>query len=119
MTDQGPDTLEYTHGGVFTETYGSSHGLRVSILEEKHMVSTILFLYGREGCMKTELYTNVSSNPKMPMKLDRLEEAGLIMQMQTEGSRAVVLSLTETGRKVARSLQEIDGILEKERVQDD
>lgn len=81
------------------------------ILEGRHMIATLLYLSENDGCTKTELYGAVSSNPRMPDKLDELESAGLIVQTQTEGSRAVRLSLTDKGRRTGELLREIDGLL--------
>ena len=84
-----------------------------AILEEKHMVSTLLFLSENDRCTKTELYRAVSSNPRMPEKLDLLESAGLIRQVNAEGSNAVRLTLTETGRRVASMLSELDAMMSR------
>lgn len=81
------------------------------ILEERHMIAILLHLRGSGECTKTELYGAVSSNPRMPEKLDILEDAGLIVQASNEGSRAVRLGLTDLGRDVAARLAEIDVML--------
>ena len=80
----------------------------ISVLEQKHMISTILFLADSGGCTKSELYRAVSTNPRMPEKLDMLEEAGLITQEQSDGSRSVRISLTDLGTEVSAILSEID-----------
>ena len=82
-----------------------------TVLEEKHMISTMLFLADNGGCTKSELYRSVSSNPRMPEKLDMLEDAGLIMQEASEGSRAVRISLTDLGVMVSAMLAEVDRMM--------
>lgn len=83
----------------------------IQVLEERHMVSVILFLKDNDGCMKTELYSSVSNNPRMPAKLDSLESAGLIRQEQSPESRAVRIHLTDLGREVASLLSELDSVM--------
>lgn len=83
----------------------------INILEEKHMISIMLFLDYKEKYTKTELYSAVSSNPRMPIKLDTLESAGLILQEHDSESRAVRIHLTETGRKVKNHLCRIDELM--------
>ena len=83
------------------------------ILEERHMVSTLLFLHGNSGCTKTELYRAVSSNPRMPEKLNLLESAGLLTQRSRDGSNAVRISLTDLGHEVASILAEIDELMSR------
>lgn len=83
----------------------------ISVLEQKHMISTILFLADSGRCTRSELYRAVSANPRMPEKLDLLEEAGLIMQELSDGSQAVRISPTDLGTEVSATLSEIDGMM--------
>lgn len=85
-----------------------------TVLEEKHMISTMLYLAGSDGCTKTELYRAVSTNPRMPEKLDILEQAGLIRQDCSDGSRAVNIRLTDLGNAVSAKLAEIDFLMSKQ-----
>ena len=48
---------------------------KIKALEEKHILSTILFLGENGVTSKTTLYENVSKNPRMPDKLCELEKA--------------------------------------------
>lgn len=81
------------------------------VLEERHMISTLLYLAKSGGCTKSELYRAVSTNPRMPEKLDLLESAGLITQTPSVDSRAVRICLTEAGAQVALALDRIDSLL--------
>ena len=56
--------------------------LASTILEEKHMVSIIMYLTENDGCMKTDVYTDVARNSRMPEKLGMLEDAGLGASLQ-------------------------------------
>jgi len=80
-------------------------------LEEKHMIAILMFLSVNGDCQKIEIYRNVSSNPRIPDKLDRLEAMGLITQEHMGGTRAINVALTPKGRKVVRSMVEIDNLL--------
>ena len=79
--------------------------------EEKHTISIMLFLSINGECKKIDVYRNVSSNPRIPDKLDRLEAMGLLTQSVTKGSRAVTVKLTPKGRIVADKLIELDKIM--------
>ena len=81
------------------------------------MISTLIYLSENEGCTKTELYRAVSSNPRMPEKLDILESNGLIRQETNDASRAVRISLTDLGRKVSGRLLEIDRLMSDTRTE--
>lgn len=83
----------------------------VTVLEAKHMISALLYIAGNDGCTKTELYGAVSSNPRMPEKLDELESSGLILQERSADSRTVRIRLTDTGRRVSARLAEIDDLM--------
>lgn len=85
----------------------------VKLLEGKHMISTLLFIDGNDGCMKTDLYRAVSTNPRMPEKLDTLEAAGLLVQDSSGNANTVRLYITESGRKVAAMLRSIDDAIKE------
>ena len=84
--------------------------LASTILEEKHMVSIIMYLAENDGCMKTDIYTDVARNSRMPEKLGMLEDAGLIAQKANE-FRTVRLELTDLGKKVCEELTIIENLL--------
>ena len=86
---------------------------RVAILEEKHMVSILLYLMDNGGCTKSQLYGSISRGTRMPEKLDILEVAGLIIQDSSIQYRTVRLWLTELGKDVCRELSAIEGMLER------
>ena len=82
--------------------------------EEKHVISIMLFLSINGECKKIDVYRNVSTNPRIPDKLDRLEALGMITQKMNRGSRAVVVALTPKGRLVADKLIELDRIVKSD-----
>ena len=79
--------------------------------EEKHLIAIMLFLSINRTCRKIDIYTKVSSNPRIPDKLDKLESLGLITQTMPSGTRSVIISLTEKGGIVADNLAELDKIV--------
>ncbi len=82
-----------------------------TLLEEKHLISILLYLKSEGLTRKIDLYNNVSFNPRMPEKIDRLEAAGLLEQKTDGYSRSTLLKLTAKGEKVASLLNEIDQTL--------
>ncbi len=87
----------------------SSEGIRV--LEERHMVSIMLYLSDNDGCTKSDLYGAVSNNPRMPDKLNALEASGLIRQESSPDTRAVRVYLTDIGSIVGSDLQRLDRMM--------
>lgn len=89
-----------------------------SVLEEKHLISTLMYLLDNDGCTKTELYNGVSNNPRMPYKLAQLEGLGLLTMRMAEESRAMRVFLTEKGKTIGLLLRDIDTELGIPYVQD-
>jgi len=83
----------------------------VVTLEEKHLIAVLLFVAIRGECKKIEVYENVSSNPRIPEKLDRLEAMGLLVQKDIPGMRSISIELTPKGRAVADHLNAVDEII--------
>lgn len=83
----------------------------VTVLEEKHMIAILTFLAARGPSRKIDIYDGVSSNPRMPDKLNLLEEMGLVTQELDTVTRSTIVSLTEGGANVARLLVNADDII--------
>ena len=66
----------------------------VKAFEEKHMISMLMF--------------GVSSNPRMPDKLNHLEEIGLVTQEMDMVTRSTIVTLTPAGEQVASLFVAID-----------
>lgn len=82
------------------------------VLEEKHVLKTIRYLYNHGPASKKEIYNGVSGNPRMPEKLLAMKSIGLLKDVkQKENSRAQVLALTEKGERVAVELEKILSII--------
>ena len=52
--------------GVQTPYLTTMSQPRITVLEEKHMISTLLYLREHPGCNKSDLYMAVSRNPACP-----------------------------------------------------
>lgn len=81
----------------------------LDVLNEKHALNILLYVYRHDGCMKTELYSGVNSRSRLPEKIQGLDDAGLLTQ---DVSRSTRLYITDSGKQVASKLAEIEGILE-------
>ncbi len=81
--------------------------------EEKHLVAIMMYLSINGQCRKIEIYQNVSSNPRIPEKLDRLESMGLIDQISDPKSRSIIIALTKKGREVADALNSLDKMIKE------
>lgn len=81
------------------------------MFEEKHLISIMMFLFINGPTRKIDVYTNVSNNPHIPEKLDRLEEKGLITQISDKNRRSIIIELTDKGRNVASHFTEVNNLL--------
>lgn len=84
---------------------------RISTLEEKHLMSMLMYLREKGPSRKTDIYDAVSTNPRMTLKVERLEAMGLISTEYNNALRSTVVTLTEEGRQVAEHLATVDSIL--------
>ena len=84
---------------------------RISSLEEKHLMSMLMYLREKGPSRKTDIYDAVSTNPRMTLKVERLEAMGLISTEYNNALRSTVVTLTEEGRRVAEHLAAVDSIL--------
>lgn len=80
----------------------------VTALEEKHMIGILTFLVANGPSRKIDIYDGVSSNPRMPDKLNLLEEMGLIEQELNTITRSTIVTLTQSGEQVANLLLSVD-----------
>ncbi len=80
----------------------------VVAFEEKHTIAILMFLSSVGPSRKIDIYEGVSSNPRMPDKLNNLEELGLVKQEMDNISRSTIVSLTPAGEQVASLFVAID-----------
>ncbi|MFT0898267.1 hypothetical protein [Candidatus Methanoprimaticola sp. MG2] len=82
-----------------------------AIFEEKHMISIILYLATNGPSRKIDIYEGVSSNPRMPDKLNALESTGLVVQYMDPVSRSTIVNLSDMGSQVADLLMSVDKLI--------
>ena len=80
----------------------------VTALEEKHMIAVLMYLRTNGPSRKIDIYNAVSTNPRMPDKLNALESLGLVDQEMDVLTRSTVVSLTPSGEHAANMLAAID-----------
>ena len=83
---------------------------RMRALEGKHVLSIILYIKDRGSCMKTDIYNDVSQNPRSLEKVEVLESLGLVTIEPVDRKRTRI-SLTEKGVLVTDKLDEIRSLL--------
>lgn len=71
----------------------------LNLFEEHHMLAILMYVDSNPYCMKTNIYEGVSRNPRMPDKIHKLREAGLIEGVRTGNQTYYIL--TERGSSVA------------------
>ena len=78
-------------------------------MEEKGMFGIVVLIHDRRYCTITDLYKNISRNPRLKTKLDILEDMGLILCDMVHGHS--MYTLTPKGEIVAELILEIDGMV--------
>lgn len=92
-----------------TDVQYDDDGIRV--LEEKHMLSMILFLHRNGPVIKTVLRQSISKSPRFIDKLNALEDAGIVVLEDVISNRSTLISLTEKGERVAEHVLAIRDII--------
>lgn len=69
------------------------------LMQEKHVMSIILYLNEHGPCRKTDIYSAVSRGTRMPDKLEGLQKFGIIEIVKGTDSNRSIISLTDKGRK--------------------
>lgn len=82
----------------------------IRLLEEKHVIHILEFIGDNPGCMKTEIYSAISHNPRMPDKLKMLIDAGLVIAKVNEHCTRYTLS--DVGMHVKDLVSEIVVVME-------
>ena len=86
----------------------------IAVLEQKHMLTLILYLDKMSPVLKTDIYNDVSRCSNMTQKLDDLEDLGLISTYYTGRTNSHIMMITEKGRLVADCIREIRSIIESD-----
>ena len=84
----------------------------IDLIDRRHMMGILLFLLDNGSSLKTEIYNDVSRNSNMSVRIDDLEDIGLVSHMVT--FRGFIYALTPKGRRVAELLRSVEKVLERE-----
>ncbi len=82
----------------------------LEIFESGRAMQVLRYICANDGCLRTDLYRDISRNAKMPSKIDELSLAGLI-EPEADGP-VVRLHPTDAGMRVSELLGEISSIIE-------
>lgn len=87
----------------------------LAVLEEKHALRLMNYLYNNGKSQRSALYSAISRTTSAPMKrVNELIALGLIKETVMEGAPfAKNVELTESGTKVAKHISEISRLLEE------
>lgn len=79
------------------------------ILEEKHSTQIVLFIHACGPQSKSDIYRTISTNSRMPQKLEILRDEGILEEKRSgDGSCKTIYSLTPTGRVLANMLCDLE-----------
>lgn len=79
------------------------------ILEEKHSTQIILFIHACGPQSKSSIYRTISTNSRMPKKLDILCTEGVLEERRSgDGSCKSIFCLTPLGKIFAEALCELE-----------
>ena len=82
--------------------------LQIKGMEDRHKISILIFLLINGPSMKSTIYENISTNPRMADKIDELAGMGLVTIDQRKfENNATFVSLTPKGEAVAEKLYQI------------
>ena len=83
-------------------------------LEQKYMLTTLIYLDEMSPVLKSDIYSNVSRSNVMRDKLDKLYEMDLITIYRIGRTDAQVVVITDKGREVAKTVRKIVEIIESD-----
>ena len=83
------------------------------VLEERHMMDILMYLYTHGRSKKTDVYKGICLNSRMPEKLVRLQHAGLIVIHTYEGNYNTRgdVELTDYGARVTQVILNLSRVL--------
>lgn len=80
------------------------------LFEEKHVMHMLIFIGQHPSCMKTEIYDAVSHNPRMLEKLEKLENAGLVVKIDDD--KCTRYGLSPMGFHMAKLITEASKVFD-------
>ena len=86
----------------------------LKVLEQKHVLSLILYLDKMSPVLKTDIYNDISRCTNMLEKLEGLRSIGLVEIYNTGRTNSNIIVITEKGRGVAKLIGELKTLIETE-----
>ena len=83
-----------------------SHDRPIDILDYRHVMSAILYIYENGPTKRSDVYMNVSRNSNMPDRINFLVDMGIVSEIVSIGGMR--LSLTDVGIGIAEHLKGIE-----------
>jgi len=74
------------------------------VFNEKNTTTILLYLHFFGARTRSEIYRMISTNPRMPKKLEMLNQCGLINIESRDNDHRRVVDLTPLGKKYATTL---------------
>ena len=81
----------------------------IDLIDNRHMMSVLLYLLENGQCNRTSIYNSISRNSNMPQRLDRMVDLGLLTS--SASIHGIFMDLTERGRYIAEHLVLIERAL--------
>ena len=85
----------------------------LSKLDDRFMLTTLVFLKHNRPAIKSEIYSSISRNTNMKKKIEALQEMNLISVYQSDNVNTNYIVLTDKGEKVANLIEDIISEIEK------
>ncbi len=84
------------------------------LLQQKHVMSILLYLGEHDNVTKTEIYTIMSNTKNMKQRLIDMRDEGWIRMDSRVKQDSAVISLTEKGAEMAVSLRLLRDVIRKQ-----
>ena len=81
------------------------------IVESANIMYIIFYIHDHPGCMKSEIYQNVTRNAHTKERLEELASEGLLTIVESANRRSTSLTLTDMGNGVTELLMKADSLL--------
>ncbi len=81
------------------------------IVESANIMDILFYIHDHPGCMKSEIYQNVTRNAHTKERLEQLASEGLLTISESANGRSTSIMLTDMGNGVTEILMKADSLL--------